>query len=141
MFRSAIIIFSIVLFSCKKKETYTEIAQLNDPKQESIARGKKIYSGFCARCHLPDGSGIEGETPPLAGSDWLIDKRTETIHALKFGLKGKIEVNGKPYKGFMPKSNLEPQQTADVINYIMNSWGNTAEKLVTAEEVEAVVKK
>ncbi|HBT08588.1 MAG TPA: cytochrome C, partial [Leeuwenhoekiella sp.] len=27
---------------------------------------------------------------------------------------------------------------ADVMNYILNSWGNTSDKLVTEEEVAAV---
>lgn len=131
-----------LFFSFSKKEPhYTNITQDLNPKQESIVRGEKIYMDHCSRCHLPDGKGVPGETPPLANSNWLIEKPNEVIHAIKYGLKGKIEVNGIPYKGFMPKQKMESQQTADVMNYIMNSWGNKNDKLISIDDIEAVTKK
>jgi len=46
------------------------------------------------QCHLPNGKGTEGIFPPLDGADWLVQKRTESIHAVKYGQKGEIMVNG-----------------------------------------------
>lgn len=134
-------LFVVIFFSCKQKNKieYREIA-LNDPKMESVKRGKKIYENNCLQCHLPDGKGTPNDIPPLAGSNWLVEKKIASIHAIKFGLKGKIVVNGENYKGFMPKQSLKPNEVADVMNYILNSWGNYSEKLVTVEEVEIVKK-
>lgn len=108
--------------------------------RESISRGASVYNNFCASCHLSEGEGIKGVFPPVKNSDWLTEKRKETIHAVKFGLSGPIEVNGEQYDNLMPNLGLSDQETADVLNYIFNSWGNQVEKPVTKEEVEAIEK-
>jgi hypothetical protein len=38
----------------------------------------------------------------------------------------------------MEKTGLDNQEIADVMNYILNSWGNKTEKLVTENEVDKV---
>ena len=40
------------------------------------------------------------------------------------GLSGPITVNGKPYNNLMPPQDLTDEQAADVVTYVMNSWGN-----------------
>ncbi len=105
---------------------------------ESIARGKEVYSDFCMQCHLPDGKGTAKIFPPLAGSDWLVNKRKESIHSIKYGLNGPIEVNGENYNSAMTSLGLEDEEIMDVMNYIMNSWGNTQKKMVTLEEVQSI---
>lgn len=125
--------------SFKNKNEDQKITQAT-PLSESMERGEKIYETNCLQCHLPDGKGTGNTVPPLANSDWFTEKRAASIHAVKFGLKGQITVNNKSYKGFMPKQRLEPQQLADVMNYIFNSWGNISDKIVTVEEVEKVTK-
>ena len=35
---------------------------------EIMAYGKKVYEANCAACHQPDGAGLKGAFPPLAGS-------------------------------------------------------------------------
>jgi nitrite reductase (NO-forming) len=40
------------------------------------------------------------------------------------GLAGPITVNGKPYNNMMPPQDLSDDQAADVLTYIMNTWGN-----------------
>jgi mono/diheme cytochrome c family protein len=52
------------------------------------------------------------------------EKRTQSIHALKFGLNGPIVVNGKKFNNAMSAMGLSNQEVADVMNYIMNSWSN-----------------
>ena len=108
--------------------------------QKSIMRGKNVYSGFCMQCHLPDGKGVLGNFPPLAGSDWLTDKRSESIYAVKFGQTGEIIVNGVKYNNVMAPMGLNDEEVADVMNYIMNSWGNTQDQMVTVDEVKDVKK-
>ncbi len=133
----------IITQNGNSKASYTKdiTFDLQDAKlNESIARGKEIYSDFCMQCHLPDGKGTPNVFPPLAGSDWLINKRKESIHSIKYGLNGPIEVNGKPYNSAMTSLGLEDEEIADVMNYIMNSWGNTQKKMVTLEEVSSIKK-
>ncbi|GAA4276304.1 cytochrome c [Aquimarina mytili] len=116
-------------------------SEFQDTKlKESIARGREIYVDFCMQCHLPDGKGTPKVFPPLAGSNWLTQKRKESIHSIKYGLNGPIEVNGQPYNSAMTPLGLEDEEIADVMNYIMNSWGNTQKKIVTPEEVSNIKK-
>jgi hypothetical protein len=57
-------------------------------------------------------------------------KRTQSIHALKFGLNGPIVVNGKKFNNAMSAMGLSNQEVADVMNYIMNSWSNKSKKIL-----------
>lgn len=104
----------------------------------SMERGNALYGDFCMRCHLPNGEGAKGKIPPLAGSDWFVNKRTESIQAVKFGLKGAIIVNGVIYDDVMAAAGLSNEEVADVMNYMMNSWGNSQDEMVTPEEVASV---
>lgn len=108
--------------------------------QESMARGNKIYNEFCITCHLADGKGTEGAFPPIAQSDFLLNNRTASIKAVKYGQKGEIIVNEIKYNNLMTPLGLYDDEVADVMNFIFNSWGNTSDKLVTTEEVEKVKK-
>jgi len=107
---------------------------------KSMKRGEEIYIDFCIQCHLGDGKGTPKVFPPLAGSDWLVNKRKESIHSIKYGLNGPIKVNGVTYNSAMTPLGLENEEVAHVMNYIMNSWGNKQEKIVTLEEVTSVKK-
>lgn len=138
----------IGLLSCKsnseeKRDDYTtveDIAKVQDQKSESYLRGKDVYNDFCVTCHLSNGKGVPGNFPPLDGSNWLTRKRTESIHAIKYGLSGPIEVNGENYNSVMVPMGLSDQEVADVMNYIGNTWSNAIKKPVTVEEVAAVKK-
>ena len=139
----------IGLLSCKSNSEENKIeyvipqetaAKVQDQSSESYKRGKDIYTDFCITCHLADGKGILGTFPPLDGSNWLTEKRNESIHAVKYGLQGPIEVNGQKYNMAMAPLGLSDQEVADVMNYVMNSWSNSNKKPVTLEEVKAIEK-
>ncbi|MBP6693749.1 MAG: cytochrome c [Saprospiraceae bacterium] len=116
------------------------INQQNPELTESIQRGEGIYEDFCITCHRANGKGFGKMYPPLAGSDFLLNKREESIRAVKYGLSGEITVNDKTYNKKMEPLGLSDKEVADVMNFILNSWGNTSEKMVTVEEVEKIVK-
>ena len=63
---------------------------------------------------------------------------TRNIKNLIEGLQGEITVNGKKYNQVMPASGLDDTDIANVLNYVMNSFGNKAEKMVTKEQVAKV---
>lgn len=108
------------------------------PLQESMQRGQEIYADFCVTCHLEKGEGVSSVFPPIAKSDYLIKNRTETIKGLKYGQQEEIIVNDITYNNAMPALGLEDEEIADVMNYILNSWGNTSSTLVTPEEVSLI---
>ena len=119
------------------KEYFSTKEQIT-PLQESIARGKEVYTDFCIQCHLATGKGNGITFPPLDNSDWLKKKRKESIHAVKYGQKGEIVVNQQKYNGIMTPLGLSDQEVADVMNYILNSWSNSNKKMVTVQEVISI---
>ena len=125
----------------KAKEDYSLSKIIQETHlQKSILAGKEIYSDFCIQCHLSDGKGDAKNFPPLDGSNWLKDKTSETIHAIKFGQSGEIIVNQKKFNNTMPEMGLSNQEVADVMNYIRNSWSNKNPKIITLKQVEAIKK-
>jgi mono/diheme cytochrome c family protein len=125
--------------SIESKYLVLEVAQNKEDLQKSITRGKDVYTDFCMQCHLANGKGDLVNFPPLDGSEWLIKKRKQSIHAIKYGQTGEIMVKGKKFNNIMPPLGLSDQEVADVMNFIMNSWSNKQKKMVTLEEVKAVV--
>jgi len=106
-------------------------------KEESIERGKLLYQDLCSRCHMPDGKGVEGIYPPLAKSDYLFNKLRESILAIKQGgIEGEIIVNGIKYNTQMEDLGLYEDEVADVVNFILNSWGNKNDKIITEEYIK-----
>lgn len=103
--------------------------------------GKAIYDALCLTCHQPDGKGLAGIYPPLAGADWLAGDAKPLIRVVLGGLSGPITVNGQQYGVAnplpMPPMGLDDQQVADVLTYLRTGFGNQA-AAVTADEVKAV---
>jgi len=129
-FLTSIVLIGIVIIACGSQEKEQDIALKN-----SIERGSIIYKDFCVVCHLDNGEGVPKAFPPLANSDYLMQKRAESIKAIKFGQTGEITVNGDKYNNAMAPLGLYDEEVADVMNYITNSWGNKNNKMVTKEEV------
>jgi mono/diheme cytochrome c family protein len=106
--------------------------------KKSMERGSEIYADFCVTCHLEKGEGVAHVFPPLAQSDYLVENREASIRGVKFGQQGEIIVNGITYNSAMADLGLEDEEIADVMNYVLNSWGNSSDKMVTTEEVALI---
>ena len=109
-------------------------------KEESIVAGEEIYQDFCLQCHLTTGAGVSGVFPPLKDSDYLMNNIDKSIAGIKFGLKGEIVVNDEIYDGVMAKQGLDDEEIADVMNYILNQWGNSYDTQITTQQVSEVQK-
>lgn len=109
-------------------------------KEESILAGQEIYQDFCVQCHLTSGEGVSGVFPPLKASDYLLDNIEKSIAGIKYGLRGKITVNDEVYDGVMVTQGLDDDEIADVMNYILNEWGNSFEKQITSQQVLEIQK-
>jgi len=98
-----------------------------------MERGKKVFLSACFACHMQEGQGLAGVFPPLAGSDFLKADKSRAIRIPLKGLQGPITVNGKPYNNIMPPQVFTDDQIADVLTYVMNSWGNDFGTVSTPE--------
>ncbi len=109
--------------------------------------GQQVYQN-CAGCHQPNGMGVPGTFPPLAGTLPKIAAaeggRDYLIRVVLFGMTGPIEsVNGS-YNGQMPAwgGSFDDAQIAAVLNYVLTAWGNDALlpegwEAIAPEEVQA----
>jgi nitrite reductase (NO-forming) len=115
----------------------TAIAGLT--KEMQMEKGKQVYMGLCFACHQPDGKGLPNVFPPLAGSDFLQADHERAIRIVLKGLSGPVTVNGKAINSMMPPQEavLTDSQIADVLTYVLNSFGNSGEA-ITADHVKAV---
>ncbi len=113
---------------------------LDDDFEASKARGKEVYYEYCVTCHMAAGEGITGAFPPLAGSDYLMADVERAARVIKFGQQGEIVVNGVTYNSYMAPLGLDDEEIADVMNFVMNSWGNERDTMVTEAFVEGVEK-
>ena len=109
--------------------------------EKSISDGKEVYQDFCTQCHLENGKGVSETFPPLAKSDYLQNNIEASIRGIKYGQRGKITVNGIEYDGIMSMQGLDDEEVADVMNYILNSWGNKAKEQISITQVTEVQKK
>ncbi|MGY8968160.1 MAG: c-type cytochrome [Flavobacteriales bacterium] len=120
--------------------SFLSYMQQEKPLKQSILDGEEIYQDFCLQCHLDNGKGVENAFPPLVKSDYLQNNIEASIRGVKYGLRGEITVNGKTYNGVMVNQGLDEEEIADVMNYILNSWGNKAEGQITVAQVLEVQK-
>lgn len=105
----------------KAKETYKakDIEAFNRPD----APGASVYLSYCSSCHKPDGKGVEGAIPALAGNTSVQAEGPETVLRVIFG---GLSAQG----GYAPMpaigAGMTDRQVADVTDYIRNAWGNKA---------------
>lgn len=110
------------------------------PLELAMKKGLTAY-GTCNGCHQPQGQGLPGVNPPLAGSDWVQGGTERLIRVVLHGLTGPINVNGKPFAtpASMPGwgATMNDEDIAYALSYVRNSWGNKG-TLVTKEQVAKV---
>lgn len=124
----------LFLYSCGSADTGKESETYTPPK--ASLSGEDIYKSTCAACHQGNGEGVAGAFPPLAKSDYLVDKEAAIKQVLK-GSSGELVVNGKTYNNTMPPQALSDVEAAAVLTYVYSSLGNNA-CTITPAEVKAV---
>ncbi len=113
-------------------------AAAGKPDPAQLQAGEKAFQAACMACHQPDGKGLPGAFPPLAGSDYLKADTQRAIGNVVRGLTGPVVVNGVTFNSVMPPmTQLSDAEIANALTYAMNSWGN-AFGVVSATEVAAV---
>ena len=115
-----------------------EAASAGQSKDERIAAGRGTYEKVCQACHGPQGKGLPGAFPPLAGSDWIVDNRDRLPEIILDGMSGPIVVNGQEYNAVMPPmAYLSDADVANVLTFVLNSWDNPGGEVQAAQVAQA----
>ncbi|HSH29646.1 MAG TPA: cytochrome c [Thiohalobacter sp.] len=107
--------------------------------------GEALYLQHCAVCHQPDGKGVPGLFPPLAGNPRVTAEEPAQVQVylgrVIFGYHGGLIVDKQVYSGTMPPigyaGRINDSELLDLINYQRSAWGNDA-RPVTFEELAKV---
>jgi nitrite reductase (NO-forming) len=106
--------------------------------EQQVAAGGALFNGTCSVCHQSNGEGLPNVFPPLAKSDFLLADKKRAIGVVLNGRNGPITVNGKEFNSVMPPmSQLNPDEIANILTYVLNTWGNAGGH-VSAADVTAV---
>jgi nitrite reductase (NO-forming) / hydroxylamine reductase len=119
-----------------------EVAAAAAPDAARMKAGQDVFNLACVACHQATGEGLPGAFPPLAKSDYLLADPARAVGIVVRGLTGEVTVNNVKYNSVMPAmTQLSDQQIADVVTYVLNSWGNKggsiAVERVAAERASA----
>jgi nitrite reductase (NO-forming) len=107
-------------------------------REQQAQAGSVLFMGTCSTCHQPNGEGLANVFPPLAKSDLLAKTPQRAIEIVLNGLTGPITVNGNTYDSVMPPmSQLNDDEVANILTYVMSSWGNNGPQ-ITAKQVTEV---
>ncbi len=112
--------------AAEAKQEY-ELLAMEMPKEELMELGRNIYLSQCAACHQPNGQGIPGVFPRLAGEGISVGDKQAHIN---------IVVNGSSGTAMQSfKSSLSMSELAAVITYERNAWGNDTGDIVQAADI------
>lgn len=88
---------------------------------------QQVFMDNCSACHRPNGLGVPGAFPALAGDRFVLgDARPAVLTVL----------NGR---GGMPafKTSLSDADIAAALTYVRTAWGNKAKPVSAAEVAKA----
>jgi len=103
-------------------------------KEQQVKAGEVLFKGTCSACHQDTGAGIPNVFPPLAKSDFLAANHKRAIGIVLNGLTGPVSVNGTTYNSVMPPmSQFNDDEIANILTYVLNSWGNDGGAVTSAE--------
>ena len=116
--------------ACTKKSSEAEVAF-----NASVSSGEKVYKQYCLTCHQVDGGGAPPMNPSLIKTSFVLGNADKLVPVVLNGMSGQ-EIDGERYQNIMPPLTfLTDKETADVLTYVRNSFGNKA-PMITEGEVK-----
>jgi glucose/arabinose dehydrogenase/mono/diheme cytochrome c family protein len=109
-------------------DTAALLAKLTPEQRALYDKGRSAFA-VCAACHQPEGQGMKGLAPALAGSMWVNGSAQALIRIV---LNGKVDQLAMPALG-----TLDDATIAAILTYVRSSWGNDAAP-VSPSMVESV---
>ena len=106
---------------------------------KTIDNGAALFSGYCASCHQPDGSGSKNQAYPSLFNNTAtgLGNASNLISAILYGVDRQVG----DHHVLMPKfgvgsyvGQLDDQQIADISNYVLKNYGNAGVQ-VNAQDV------
>jgi len=98
-------------------------------------QGASAYLTNCAFCHQPDGKGIAGAVPPLAGNGVVLAGGAEDVVRT---IVGGLPARG-PYAPMPGFGELIPSaEIAEIANYVRSAFGNAAPANATTGMVDSI---
>jgi len=140
---SGLIVVSVSSFknadsmNASKTSTISMVIPQDDAAAAKYPNGAKIYKEKCFACHQLNGEGIANVFPPLKGSDYLMADKKRAVQQVLNGSNHEITVNGSKYATPMPPQVDNYQDAVDVINYVLNAWGNKG-GTISVDEVKDI---
>eukprot|EP00581_Thalassiosira_minuscula_P037435 CAMPEP_0184472120 /NCGR_PEP_ID=MMETSP0740-20130409/108364_1 /TAXON_ID=385413 /ORGANISM="Thalassiosira miniscula, Strain CCMP1093" /LENGTH=313 /DNA_ID=CAMNT_0026848695 /DNA_START=323 /DNA_END=1264 /DNA_ORIENTATION=+ len=115
----------------KAKEEEQRLLAMNMSMEELMSTGERVYLSACAACHQPNGMGLPGAFPALAGSDMALNDIPGHIDIVINGKSGtSMQAFGK---------QLTMSEIAAVVTYERNAWGNNTGDMIQAKDVNALM--
>jgi mono/diheme cytochrome c family protein len=102
----------------------------------SVPSGRARFDTYCAACHQPEGQGLPGGGPPLAGSPWVSGSESRLIRIVLHGVRGPVTVGGvttdREMLGF--GQILSDDEIASLLTFVRARFGEAPP--VNAESVK-----
>ena len=98
-------------------------------------RGQAIYKDTCAACHDDSGGGAPGLFPKLAGHPAVQQNDATTLVRVVLAGVRAGATDRRPTAPAMPPLGwrLDDDETAAVVTYVRNAWGNAASAVAPSE--------
>lgn len=111
--------------------TVSERSGLRVPAEEAerlTQLGARLYGEHCESCHGDNGMGEPRRYPALAGNPLVISPSVSNVirSVLEGGFAPSTQANPRPYGMPSYAQAFSAEQTAAVITYIRQAWGNQA---------------
>lgn len=115
----------------KANEEEQRLLAMNMSMDELMSTGEQVYMRACAACHQPNGKGLPGVFPALAGSEMALNDIPGHID---------IVINGKAGTSMQAfDKQLTMSEIAAVVTYERNAWGNNTGDMIQAKDVNALM--
>lgn len=90
--------------------------------------GGKIYAQVCAACHMPNGSGVPGLQPALAGSQVVAGNAATLIKVLLQGPAAVLPADREKFSNVMPAfaAAYNDADLASLLNYLRKNFAPSA---------------
>ena len=94
----------------------------------AMTAGAAVYRDECSACHAPQGTGIAGLFPGLAGAPAVQSRDPTSLLRVVLAGARSAATDAVPTAPAMPAFGwlLDDREIAAVLTYVRNSWGNAA---------------
>lgn len=132
------ILGSIVLSSGAAPVAETMDDSLTDVQKARVEAGSKVYMASCAICHQPQGQGLGGLAPPIAGSEWATGDPERLVLVALHGVRGRLRAAEVEFDGEMPpQSHISDADLAAALTYVRRAFGHHS-SCIEPEQVKAL---